>query len=354
MPSLLYDEPMIAARGGPNIFALDSHASEQDAPYLIYTADGSDPREIDDGIAVEPLPSASEVYRVRVCMADTSPAYLDDRVVRVAQDLVEARYLSPADDQPYTPLLPLDVIRRRELRADRFVKSAMIVSYVVGQACPPTDVDIQFGTVEVVENLTYTGFGSGCRYGQSMAAVARAAVLTRSQTGVNWDNKGVADEIVHDRPMTVPARHFGANGAKITSTFMVGACHLAGKFVRDHDIPAIYRVHNPADTTLNEFLDSSVAHFSLTPGLHANLGVDPYCRLTSPLRRLEDFVMCGILKAYHAKREIGTRDERIMLETIRALNQRIAHDQRRSRHNQTEAWMAQMAAKQESALLNPI
>ena len=74
----------------------------------------------------------------------------------------------------------------------------------------------------------------------------------------------------------------------------------SGRWLKERDLLAIYRIHDPSDTTLAEFIDTSVARFSQSPGRHVSQGLEPYCRVTSPLRRLEDFVMNGLLKVYAA------------------------------------------------------
>lgn len=339
---------MIAARGGPNFFELDAAASAQNSPYLIFTADGPFPKEIDDGINVEPLPSATEAYRVRICIADTSSAYYRDEVVKHAQTLVEARYLTPQGSEGYTPLLPEPFIKQRELKAGQ-TKSALVISYIVGENCPPTDVDVQFGNVEIARNYTYRKFGSKCRFSPEKQPIARAASLTRAQLGVGWNSASVLEEM-HSGSFCESSSTKLRDGERITSTFMVGGCHLVGRWLKERDLLAIYRIHDPSDTTLAEFIDTSVARFSQSPGRHVSLGLEPYCRVTSPLRRLEDFVMNGLLKVYAAgDRNVGTRDERVVLETVRALNQRIASAQRDSRKRQTTAWLAHTIAKNSSA-----
>ena len=60
--------------------------------------------------------------------------------------------------------------------------------------------------------------------------------------------------------------------------------------------------------------------------MHSNLGLDPYCRSTSPLRRLEDLVMAHHLKLRHTGQLPTEEDEKIMTLAIRNLNRRLVYD----------------------------
>jgi exoribonuclease R len=113
-------------------------------------------------------------------------------------------------------------------------------------------------------------------------------------------------------------------GAMINQAYMVAAGHVVAQTLRAEGRLAIYRRHDPSDDSMAEILDPTVAYFSTKPGVHAGLGLEPYTRVTSPLRRSEDFIMLGLLKAYTNGRPLSGRDSRLIDTTVRRLNQREA------------------------------
>lgn len=103
---------------------------------------------------------------------------------------------------------------------------------------------------------------------------------------------------------------------QLVSECMILANALAAEFCDAHDIPAVYRiqpapVNMPRQETLDELPnDLSRAYAvrrcmmpaaaSLTPGLHAGLGLDKYLQATSPLRRYADLLCHYQLEHYFA------------------------------------------------------
>ncbi len=101
---------------------------------------------------------------------------------------------------------------------------------------------------------------------------------------------------------------------QLVSECMILANALAAEFCDAHDIPAVYRiqpapVNMPRQETLDELPnDLSRAYAvrrcmmpaaaSLTPGLHAGLGLDKYLQATSPLRRYADLLCHYQLEHY--------------------------------------------------------
>jgi len=89
-----------------------------------------------------------------------------------------------------------------------------------------------------------------------------------------------------------PARELVANA-------MMAAGHAAAKFAVAHDIALPFAVQN--DPEMTERPDTvpgmyalrkscRVSNLSTIPGKHAGLGLEPYARVTSPLRRYEDLL----------------------------------------------------------------
>lgn len=295
---------------------IDPHASEPDKPFGIVTVDCSSPKEFDDGIAIQPLADAHETYRVHVFAVDTSPLYEQEELTRRVITQTESRY---GDTKGYEPMLPEAVVLDRDFRKDT-VRDALGVSFTVGVAQPPTDVSVGFTRVEVRRNFAYNRFGEKCRYSDTFIPFGRAAALLLN----HLQTTNLAEEDAYHGLIHVAPSETWRRGANINQAFMVAANHLVGKVMRDEDRLAIYRVHQLEDDPYAEIFGSGIARYSTTPGPHAGLGLDVYCRVTSPLRRAEDFLMHGLLRAREEGRSPSTSDRKRVAATVLRLNQRTA------------------------------
>jgi len=322
---------MIAARG-LTIAELDSRASEAEKPYAVITADCSGAREFDDAISVTPLPMEDELYRVNVFSVDTSKLYLDESITRRAMTLTESRY---GGDKDYRPMLDKDLTQSLHF-AEGTIRKALCVSFVVGLDTPPSEPTVSFGRVEVTRNLRYNTFGAKCRYSPNFKNYGRASALimrhlkldARTDEEINPAFEDIYNNVIH-----VPRAETWKRGASINQAFMIAANHLVGKAASEAGDLIIYRAHDTTSDHLLEVLSPIVARYTLDPAPHDGLRLeDPYARVTSPLRRLEDFVNVGILALRHkkltvGKPAVGPRDIKIATASVQRLNQRTAAEQ---------------------------
>jgi len=305
-----------------NRLNLDIGSSTPEAPHVIFTADGSNPKEIDDGVFVYPLDTDTEQYLVGVCVADTSKLYANGDIRLQAMKNVHAEYWDLPDGTiGYDPMIESSAIRDLELTRGR-LRNALIVSFVIGETVAPSNIQIAFGRVEVAQNYTYKAFSGLVGEGKSAERYGRASnfILQHLAYRQGGDSSGRNKE-GEAVPLDLSYQTW-AHGARINEAYMVAANHLVGKVLRDEGLPAIYRVHDLSDNTHGLFIEANCAMYQRTPGLHEGLGVDPYCRVTSPLRRLEDFIMNYHLKLRHLGIVPPKADLNMMDESIRALNKR--------------------------------
>ncbi len=317
----LYMSGLGIASRGRSLVELDRLASEQGAPHGIITVDCSDPHEIDDGIHVEALPTVDEIYKIRVFAVDTSELYQDQSITRDVIARTESRYRNlHTSVEEYDPMLEEDIVRSLHFESGK-TKNALVVSYLVGKDLAPRDQEISFGRVQVVENLRYDNFGTRCRSGQQFEYFARAAAFIlhhlapSSIANPELAFKGLTENWNH-RPFKT--------GADINQIFMVCSNFLVAQLINDQDL-GIFRVHDPLDDTHAEIMSPKLARFSSKPGPHRGLGLERYTRVTSPLRRAEDFIMHGLLRARYDNPEYKytSRDRKNVAATIQKLNQRI-------------------------------
>lgn len=302
----------MGALRGMNIVELDPHASTADRPYGIISVDCKDPFEIDDGIFVDPLPTAQEAYRVGVCVVDASGLYHENAIHGQARNNLEAEYWELLGNKyAYKPMIDPEIIRSREFKQGQ-VRDALIVSFVIGKRSPPSDVTINFGRVETTDNLHYRKFARGFGPEKKYARFERASHLLLRHLELA-SKKGYFGES--------PNRL--RNGAQANALFMLAANHLVGRMMESESRLAIYRVFDPEAAIVTSDIPPDVARFSTQPGRHARL-ISPYCRVTSPLRRYEDFVMSHLLKQYSQGRQPTWKDYETTGEAVDLLNDRIA------------------------------
>ena len=315
----------------------------------IITADCSYPKEIDDGLSVERLDESHELYRVNVCVADTSNIYNDREVVDQAYARTAAKYWDlPDGERGYDPMIDPEIITDLQLTAGT-VRDALVVSFLIGQKRPPEQVDISFQPVEILSNQTYKEFANHAVYGKGREYL-RASDLIKLHLGY------VAyGDHVGSRPLwrgdgqqaTDLSSSAWKRGSKINESFMVAANHLVGTVMAAENRPAIYRVHDPDNEQYLELASPNVALYSRKPGPHMGLRLDPYCRVTSPLRRLDDFVMSHQLKQRFMGKQPSAADEKEVAFAVRRLNQEViaAAPKEASRYSKRDI-LGRLAGKQ--------
>lgn len=301
--------------------SVEKQSSTLRAPYFIYTADGSHPREIDDGIYVERLDDTGEIYKVAVCVADTSKLYHGE-ARKEAMSNVHAEYWDlPDGELGYDPMINPVLIQEIELLEGKH-RNALIVQFIIGATVAPAEVDVVFGKVEVAKNYTYKDLSALIHQSNDANNFSRVADLIKYHFGYNQGG----DSSGRNKDSGKPARNVSESrwrkGSKINEAYMVAANHLAGLIMREEGRPAIYRVHDMSDTTYDHFIETNCAIYTREPGPHEGLGIDPYCRVTSPLRRLEDFIMSHHFRLRYENMEPSQGDKNEMNRAIRALNKR--------------------------------
>ncbi len=321
-------QPGMIQQRGINFFQIHKHAQKRFRPKHIITADGPNPREIDDGVFVDPLPSATEMYRIGVCLPDTSKLYQRPEVLKEAMAKLHADYWIDEDgDFGYRSLIDEHHIRRHEMSQGN-ERQALILRFVVGQNHPPSDTRISFERVYVERNLDYDQFSKQVRPSQQFEYFARAghylmklmpyidgedaAAITQS------DSLGMVEHLMKQQPDQLYIA-----GSRLTAAYMVAVNHLGGLLLQEAGRAGIYRVHNPRATEIKDFVPASMARFSLTAGPHIGLGLSNVLQISSPLRRLQD----GLNGLQHAKLAWGVRqdngDRRTLEEATQLLNYEI-------------------------------
>ncbi|GEM_PF-1848738 len=314
-----------------SFFDLLKTIEQQEQPRRILTADCSDPKEIDDGIYVEPLASAQEMYRVGVCVADTSKLFPQQGIYRQAMEKTRARYWDlPNGERGYEPMIDPHLIEDLELREGE-ERSSLVLEFIVGEKEAPRDLSVTFQPVFVEKNLDYRRLSLEGRTGGRYERHVRAAgyIMQHLKYRAGGDQDSVVQTLESSLPPSLEqyrSRSHWFRGSKYNEAYMIAANHLVGKMLADEGSPAIYRVFDPSDEKYLEFIPPNIATYSWQPGPHAGLSLEPICRVTSPLRRLEDFVMNYQLKQRFIGRVATRRDEAEVYVAVQHLNRQLVAD----------------------------
>lgn len=322
---MMYDTNMIEVRGGPSYFDLDTLASDPYKPLEVITADCSGAHEFDDAINVKAFPTKQERYKVTVCSVDTSHLFHDERVLRQVINRTESKYHDPnTGNEIYEPMLDRSTTQQLHFAAGA-VRKAMMVSFITGEDLPPQDIQIDFGRVRIMRNYRYNTFGDKCRYSETFEPFGRAAAHIINHLELN--PKSFNEEETYKDLIHVPRTEAWKRGSSINQAFMIAAGHLVAKVVSSEDRLALYRTHDLRDKSLEKVLPPQYAHYDTEPRPHNGLNLDVFSRVTSPLRRSEDFVMLGLLKLRHREREPNHRDQVRVNQALQRLNAREVAEQ---------------------------
>jgi hypothetical protein len=310
-----------------DFFRLQASIRRRFRPRHIITADSLYPKEIDDGVFVEALPTATEMYRVGVCLPNTAKLYLKHDILRPAIAQLHADYRIGPDGVDYTPLIDEEHIRDHEMKQGNR-RHAMVLRFIVGQNHPPSDPTISFENVYVDRNLDYTKFSEQTQPSGQYERYARAGyyILEQLRYTDTEDNDAIVQadtlEMVRYLRDQQPDRLHVA-GPQLTAAYMVASNHLGGLILDDANRVGIRRIFDPDNPIPHDFLPANMARFSLTPGRHAGLGLSTVLQISSPLRRIQD----GLNGVQLWKLSKGMRqdqgDLRVLEETTHLLNLEI-------------------------------
>ena len=138
---------------------------------------------------------------------------------------------------------------------------------------------------------------------KTLSAVAEPLKEARLAAGaLEMDRPEVKVRVDEAKSISVSVTPVPTPARRLVAEFMVLTNNCIGTYLRDRDIPAIYRSQDPVD--MEDVPDTSVdavrqyhilrrirpARLSTMSGLHALIGVEPYVQATSPLRRYTDLV----------------------------------------------------------------
>lgn len=285
-----------AALGAPQLIVPElPNESRRDLTHLAaYAIDDIGNQDPDDAISIDG-------DRLWVHIADVAALVTPDSELDLAARARAANLYLP---DAVHPMLPQSITEQLGLGLAS-ESPALSIGFRV-QAGEIADVQIVASRVRVTRT-TYQDadgqLGSGDLAAmQRLAQDYQAARLARGATSIDMPEViiKVVDGKVSIRPME------RAGSRELVTNLMLMAGEAVARFARDNGLVVPYVHQSPPDEIrqpeslsamygyLRTFKPSSA---SLVPGLHAGLGIEPYTRATSPLRRYLDLVTHQQLRA---------------------------------------------------------
>jgi len=210
----------------------------------------------------------------------------------------------------------------------------------------------------VERNLSYGAVDAILRNGDSadpdaepIRAAARIAENLRARRvaagAVSFNSPELKVKVDEAGRVSIACLDTGSPARRMVSEMMILVNEAGARFLRDRDIPAIFRAQAPPrePVQIGETYDPIVfrrevrkmvkARLTLEPEPHAGLGLDCYTQLSSPLRRYADLVMHRQLSQTLEGREAAYPDKDALLAVVVTsdMNYQTAVDtERKSKH----------------------
>ncbi|MFZ2959203.1 MAG: ribonuclease catalytic domain-containing protein [Candidatus Ozemobacteraceae bacterium] len=161
------------------------------------------------------------------------------------------------------------------------IRVARAVDYPEGDSLAASGEPALVAALELAERL------------RTQRKAAGAIILSRPELNLR----------VRDGNIKVERNFEKSPTSEMIAEFMIWANHLAALWCRDRGIACLYRVQEKPETVveMGPTFDAvkfyqAIRQFKRTtittnPGRHGCLGVDPYCQITSPMRRYSDLLL---------------------------------------------------------------
>jgi exoribonuclease-2 len=271
----------------------------------VFTIDEASTVDIDDGLSVQRTPTG---YEVGVHIADAAAMV---PAVGLIEDAARERMTSLYLPEGTLPMLPRQLSEVAGSLVPGGIRPAISLLAQMDDGFKLQSWELYRSLVRSAYKLSYEEadaalMDSTAPYGEplkTLNAVAQPLRESRLASGaLEMDRPELKVRVNESKNISVSVTPMPTLARRLVAEFMVLMNNCIGTYLRDNDIPAIYRSQDPVD--LEDVPDTSVnavrqfhilrrirpARLSTTPGLHALIGVEPYVQATSPLRRYADLV----------------------------------------------------------------
>jgi exoribonuclease II len=319
-----------------------------------YTIDDWTTRDYDDALALEP---DGQGWRLHVLIADPASLIDPQSPLWAESRLRGTTIYHPTGKIPMLPSVlsegHLSLVAGRPRPVMDFVLH-------LDEGYAPWGMTVERLRIQVRENLAYDQVNQMLEAGEgapdTVAVMRRLHGIARRMQRARLDNGAlilrrpeVNVRVTREGEIELQPVSAASPARELVAEMMIAAGDHTAAFLRDNDIPAVFRkqarISDPSTPTLSGVVDdlSSVyaalrqirrAELCLSPEPHDGLGLAQYVQVTSPLRRFQDLQTHEQIRSFLVTgRPHFTRDEMLQtfaeIEDLSARNQRIQNEARR-------------------------
>ena len=305
----------------------------------IFSVDDENTEDIDDALSIEEL---EDGYRLGIHIANVAYwvakwSELDNEAARRGETV----YLPEKRIHMFPPELIDSKFSLKE--GEERVSLSLLTNF---------DKELNFKScnftsalIRTRDNMSYeeaVGHFENDRSGQMLRDIALSLKYRRLDAGAFIIQlPQLKIRVGEESVISIEKNYMNTEAHRIVAEMMILMNTMAGKFLKDHSIPGIYRsqpetisedarTYDPADPlyALSVVKYLRAPRVGLSPEPHKSLGVDTYTQVTSPIRRYTDLMMQrqivselasgdyayseDELENIYPKIEIGVRDKRVV------------------------------------------
>lgn len=308
----------------------------------IYTFDGEDACEIDDGLSIT---RENGYYRLGIHIANPNRYIKESSILdNEARRRTRSLYLKDEVIPMYPLLLSKDLMGISDKKNSYVMSFYYDIDELTGELI---NFEIKDEIIRAKKNLTYNNFNNDIIHGSDD--------IEYYDTLVNLCNISKILEKSYSETDTYKSLHNDDNislGTKVVADAMIYNNHYVAKYFQEHDLPYIYRCHKVNQNIIKEIegLEEKIklrnnskpiikeldmikniypkAYYSSVNVGHDGLRVDAYSHVTSPLRRYADVIALRCIVKFYLNK-FNNEDKKIYQEYIDTLCDEI-NSKRRS------------------------
>lgn len=267
----------------------------------VVTIDGPFTRDFDDALSIV---EKGDVVELGIHIADVAATVRPDTALdKGAAAKPSSLYLPRRQIPMIPPELSENVL---SLRQGEERKSVSLICRLT-RTGDILDYRFTLARIRVRKNLVYGAVNGALEEDASLSEMFRLAKLLRQgreeRGALNLSLPEVQVIVDEEGNISTFLLDQGTPSRMIVAEFMILYNWLAGRFCRDHEIPALYRTQaEPSERLSQEGMDYLLYVFlqrrriyplllDTSPGPHSGLGLDAYAQVSSPIRRYLDLVV---------------------------------------------------------------
>ena len=275
--------------------------SHKDLTHMsLMTIDGQGTLDFDDAISIE---KTGDLYRLGIHIADV--AHFIQKNDPVDQEALLRGSSIYMPDKKISMLPPVLAEGLCSLKAGE-LRPAISIMIQLTPMAEIVDYEITHGVIKVEQQLTYYDVNLYADENQNMRILRDIAEKFRKKRlddgAIHITVPEISIWVNENRSVSINKVNRESPGRMLVSELMIMANWLMAKYLKDHEIPAIFRSQpkprerlfkNNEGTLFQNWMQRRLLSrfvLSARPDWHSGLGLDAYVTATSPIRKYSDLV----------------------------------------------------------------